>query len=199
MSRLRTPSSAALVLVVATVLLALATRWSVVQRADQWLVDQATRPTRAIEPLHRVLDGWAWLALPSHCYLVAALLVVAKLRWTAWKPLLVMAIGWLVATAAKPLVARPRPLHALDHLSGWSFPSGHAMNMTVAALTVVSAYARGRAIAAVLIALTCLDRVFLGVHFPTDVIGGVLLGAAVVLAAAPAWAPPRRRPDQTRA
>ncbi|MFJ6196094.1 phosphatase PAP2 family protein [Micromonospora sp. NPDC092111] len=110
-----------------------------------------------------------------------------------------MAVGGLLGALLKLLVGRSRPdlLDPVARAAGFSFPSGHALNATLAAgvlLVVFLPYTRGRPTAsgalwtaAVLLAvLTGLSRVALGVHWISDVLGGWLLGVAVVAATAAA-------------
>ncbi|MBT2420791.1 phosphatase PAP2 family protein [Streptomyces sp. ISL-22] len=100
------------------------------------------------------------------------------------------------------LTARPRPPRAewATHASGWSFPSGHATTATLTAgLLVVAVLARGpRGKALLALAACCwgalvgLTRVYLGVHWFTDVLGGWLFGVGwlgLCLAAVARWAP----------
>ena len=97
--------------------------------------------------------------------------------------------GGLLNAAVKALVDRARPvLHdPVATAPGLSFPSGHAQGATVAAgvlllvfLPALHGGARQLAIAAAVawIALIAFSRVALGVHFVTDVLGGIVLGAA---------------------
>jgi undecaprenyl-diphosphatase len=108
------------------------------------------------------------------------------------------AILLLVSTAGGVLLnnllkfgfGRPRPdiIPWATTATFYSFPSGHAMSATVVYSTV--AYLAGRlqrthiarlavAIVAILvIAIICLSRLYLGVHYPSDVIAGVIVGLA---------------------
>ena len=105
----------------------------------------------------------------------------------------------LLATGLKPLVGRPRPFERLTDADpllgatvGSSFPSGHAATSFAGAL--ILAYLTRRAVPA-LVALPLLvsfSRVYVGVHYPLDVVGGAALGAAVALALALALRSPRR-------
>jgi undecaprenyl-diphosphatase len=85
---------------------------------------------------------------------------------------------------------RPRPQVFTwgQHVVSSSFPSGHAMSATVVYITIAYLAARlqrthaGRALtiltALVLILAICVSRLYLGVHYPSDVLAGVLVGLA---------------------
>ena len=93
---------------------------------------------------------------------------------------------------AKSAIDRTRPVlpEPVAHAGGYSFPSGHAQNATVAAgvlLIVFLPALRGRRRTAALLAavvwvsLVCFSRVGLGVHFVSDVVAGVIVGVAWVV------------------
>jgi hypothetical protein len=116
--------------------------------------------------------------------------------------------GWL-NQALKQALAQPRPMDLavginLVEQSGYGLPSGHAQGAVVLwGLLALLAVRRGAgrwvwAPAALLSLSIGLSRVYLGVHFPTDVLAGWALGAVVLAAAAwvlgrlpawPAWLP----------
>ncbi|WP_460466811.1 phosphatase PAP2 family protein [Calidifontibacter terrae] len=176
----------ALLLVAGLLALAVRLQFQPLLSADNGVVDAATGLTRRSHLLRRLADDWQWLSLPSHLYVFAAVACFVKRGRLAGEPIAVMLIGWLLLNLAKPLVGRPRPVQALDALGGFSFPSGHAGSSAVVATTLIFVFG-GRSVArplaaalAIVTLLTGLDRVLLGVHYPSDVIAGWCFGAGVV-------------------
>ena len=122
-----------------------------------------------------------------------ALLVVPFLYWSLNKALAVRAAflylgSAYVNTALKALFAVPRPsatsVRVLESVEGYSFPSGHAQTATTV-WGYLATQIRQRwfqAVAVVLIILVGLSRVYLAVHFPTDVLAGWLIGAVLLWA-----------------
>lgn len=121
---------------------------------------------------------------------VIGFLLVTRRPGPALYALLSVAGGTVVSQLLKSLYDRPRPdlVAHLDTIHTASFPSGHAMMSTVAYLTlaalivriVVSRAARAYVlVVAVLVSLAVgVSRVYLGVHWPSDVAAGWALGVA---------------------
>jgi membrane-associated phospholipid phosphatase len=118
--------------------------------------------------------------------------------------------GQLLRYAVMAMVARPRPPRADwdTHASGWAFPSGHTTTAALTAGLLVLAVCvrgpRGRTPLVLAIgtwgALVGLTRVYLGVHWLTDVVGGWLFALGwlgVSLGAVTWWLPDRWAPDTT--
>lgn len=98
--------------------------------------------------------------------------------------------GW-VEDALKAAVARERPCRAIENIrlilpcpKSFSMPSGHAISSFAFALPLFHLsrgyiVTWGRFYPLVLAALIAFSRLYLGVHYPTDVLAGSLLGAAI--------------------
>jgi undecaprenyl-diphosphatase len=122
--------------------------------------------------------------------LVVAVVLAVAGRWflAAWLAGLV-AIEAVAAPAAKLVLARPRPAWAdpITSVGSTSFPSGHAAAAATAATAavLVARHLGGGRVAQLLLlvlavpaaVLVAASRVFLGVHYLSDVVGGALLGA----------------------
>jgi undecaprenyl-diphosphatase len=121
--------------------------------------------------------GLVWIALGL------ALAVVRRRPPILLAVLVADAGGELLSDVGKALVARHRPFeHQLGPRSSThSFPSGHAAT-SFACATVLSYYAPGlRVPLFVLAALIGLSRVYNGMHYPTDVLAGAVLGVLIAL------------------
>ena len=164
-----------------------------VAHRSPWIDDLALSVSRlgawpVVYPVGALL---AWIASRRSRTLAAVIVVVVATR---------PAFEWLL----KDLVARPRPTGArLVNGTGFSFPSGHVL---AAAATwaflppVVALYARRRAvwwaavgIAGAIVGLVAWSRVWLGVHWTSDVVASLAI-AFLALSAAEAWISRERAP-----
>jgi undecaprenyl-diphosphatase len=120
--------------------------------------------------------------------IVTGFLVLETRYRTAIVILITSASGELLNSTMKHAFNRPRPT-IVPHLRmvySTSFPSGHAMESAIVYLTLGAILMRAAdrrstkiyilAIAILLTTLAGVSRVFLGVHYPTDVIGGWIIG-----------------------
>ena len=119
------------------------------------------------------------------------LLLFRKTRKAGLCSLLAIGVGaLLVNVLLKPLVARPRPYtaggeflwvweRAGKHLEKeFSFPSGHtAASFAFAVAFAMTAPKKYSVPALVLACLISLSRLYVGVHYPTDILGGIVIGA----------------------
>jgi len=136
---------------------------------------------------------------------VILLIVFWRYRWKglAAIPFVAIAVGFNDGFCGKILKAyfeRARPplvgIEAIvraPHYGGYSFPSNHASNMFCLAVFVGIYFPRARGIFLTIAALTAYSRVYCGVHFPSDVIAGALIGSFVGWGAAQALKPLWRR------
>lgn len=87
-----------------------------------------------------------------------------------------------VNAVLKNVVQRPRPFHVdtsvipLIFPSGYSFPSGHTASAFAAATAIFLYRKKAGIVAFVLAAIIAFTRMYLFVHYPTDIIGGIVVG-----------------------
>ena len=133
------------------------------------------------------------------CFAVTLFLLLARRLRTALFLVAATAGGMALGSLLKQLYARPRPNvvpHLVDVTSS-SFPSGHATDSAIVYLTLAALLARNvqqRGVRAYIIGFAILltlligvSRVYLGVHYPSDVVGGWTIGAAWALACSIAY------------
>jgi len=169
------------------------------QAFDRWVLLALRNPGDPADPI-----GPAWLeivyrditslggaaVLTLMTAIVVGFLIVDKKRSAALFVLASVAGGTVLSTILKLAFARPRP-DVVPHLvavSSASFPSGHAMLSAVVYLTLGALLSRVEgplrlkvyilSVAIVLTLLIGISRIYLGVHWPTDVLAGWCAGAA---------------------
>ncbi len=161
---------------------------TVTLRVHTWVTPDRTTFMRAVTAL-----GASWFA---------AIICGGVVLWCFWQRRFrtvaalagVFLFAKLLEVGFKSSFARPRPTivpHLVD-AGGYSFPSGHAITATITwglLAAVLTCHLRGRlrmappVVAAVVIAAVGFSRIYLGVHYLTDVIAGTLLAAACLVPA----------------
>jgi undecaprenyl-diphosphatase len=168
---------------------------------DELRLDRALQNDTRTGWLNTVMLGVSNIVSP-----VGGLVILAL--WCGWlllrrhRPVaavstfLVVAVGWNSAEIAKVIVARHRPpaVYSLDPETGSnSFPSGHVA-FTVSAVIAAYFLARGtrwqRPTAlggAAAVALIAFSRLYIGAHYPVDVLGSVLVSSSAIICLTGIW------------
>jgi undecaprenyl-diphosphatase len=170
------------------------------------VLTQAVRDPGLVAPLGVLrqvteLGSTAAMTILAIALLVAELL--ARRPWAGIAAAATIGLASLGNELAKGLIERTRPdlIQPIVAERGYSFPSGHAalsmVGYGIAAVLVARSGApdgikvAAAVVAGCLVALIGISRVYLGAHFPTDVVAGWLAGGAVVLLFA--WLSPESR------
>ena len=133
--------------------------------------------------------------------IVAALLLVLRMRRDAGAVVTAMILGVLASETIKAVVLRTRPWDALYPTHGTSYPSGHSMGAAALAVSILLAVAGServsdralawtRVAAATWILTMMWSRAALHAHWLSDTIAGAVLGAAVAVLARRLWIRP---------
>lgn len=161
-----------------------------------------------LDPIMKALSGrFFWIPL----YVLMAVMLIRQYGWKRGF-ICIAAIGMAVGMVDiishevfKPMVHRLRPanldnplsaqIHIVDGIRGgrYGFPSNHAANCSCLASFLI-VYLRKRWVAWLLIAfvaLNCYSRMYLGVHYPLDILAGLVYGTSIGLGTA--WAVSRSR------
>ena len=128
--------------------------------------------------------GLLWIALGL------ALLIPERTRRGGFDMLICLALAYIINDLLiKELVARARPYDTIEGLqilvsplSSYSFPSGHANSSFASALALTLAFGKKGAWAYLPAALIAFSRCYVGVHYPSDVFAGMLVGTLVAFA-----------------
>ncbi|MEV0698795.1 phosphatase PAP2 family protein [Saccharopolyspora sp. NPDC050389] len=153
---------------------------------------------RTIAEWGTATPGWVHvLALFGTQALLAAFAVLTLLAWwrvdrrlpVLFAPLLAAGAAWLFSELIKNIVQQDRPCRAMAipggtikncaEVSAWSLPSSHSAAAAAFAVALSMLWRRITAIVVLLALIEGFSRVFIGVHYPHDVLAGFLLGAAL--------------------
>ena len=149
---------------------------------------------RTGQPVTRV-TFWITDVAGTHLVLwvtvIAVVLLAALRHWRGAAALaIVVPATQGVVDLLKAAIERPRPDHALVEAAGSSFPSAHSATAVALYATLGLIAARGLhgpirvaavSLAALLVLAVGMSRIYLGAHYPTDVLAGWLTGATLVV------------------
>jgi len=193
-----TRATVALALCSVLLLVLVAAEWHPLISADDDIADTTHRwavDEPGLTHAFRILSDWVWdpWTMRVLCGIAVIWLVWRRnARWTAVWLVATCALGTLLQQALKAAVGRERPVwpDPVDSAHFAAYPSGHALTATVVCgllLWLLHRYDSGRALWRTALTLTVvsvvgvgLTRIWLGVHWPSDVLGGWLLGAMLV-------------------
>lgn len=141
--------------------------------------------------LDKFMIGVTYLGSGGILWIIIALLLILNKKYRTWGFVVAASlIGCLLIgnLTLKPLIARVRPYDVtgfeallIEKLSDYSFPSGHTQ-ASFAAATVLFVMNKKWGIAALIMAaLISFSRLYLYVHFPTDVFAGFVIGVVIAL------------------
>lgn len=155
---------------------------------------------RASPTLDGVFKGFTFLGNEEFYLLLMPLVYWSIDRVVGMRLIVLLLFSNLVNTSAKLLADQPRPFEidprvkAITQETSGGFPSGHTQN-TVALWGYLSFVVRRPwmwVLTAVLVVMVPLSRLYLGVHFPTDVLGGYVIGGIVLWLFVRYWVPLER-------
>jgi undecaprenyl-diphosphatase len=147
---------------------------------DRWLLSLLNQRL-ACPLLDATMVGLTLTAMPALA-LLPFLLLARRRRREGWAMLAVLVLSLALTLGVQFLLLRPRPVGTrlvLPMPTFPSFPSGHASAAFGCATLAGLIWRRVRGPALLGAALVSLSRIYLGVHYPGDVLGGAILGAGV--------------------
>lgn len=129
--------------------------------------------------------GIIWIAI------AIILLFIKKTRKCGILMLISMALGLVIGNVLlKNSIQRPRPcwidtriLLLIPNPTDYSFPSGHTLASFEAAIMILLHNKKYGIVALIAAILISFSRIYLFVHFPTDILGGAIIGTAISIAA----------------
>ncbi|MBF0709646.1 MULTISPECIES: phosphatase PAP2 family protein [unclassified Gemella] len=150
--------------------------------------------TKFFSTITHLGDAWLFVILMT-ALVIWIIKRKSNLKLAAWLGFSAILGAWLMNKFIKEYFMRPRPfvsgyIENLTSASGYSFPSGHSMGSIICYILIAyifSLYSRSKFInilvyvgLIILSAIIAISRVYLGVHYPTDIIAGFTFGIFIV-------------------
>jgi undecaprenyl-diphosphatase len=145
-------------------------------------------------PLALTFPFFSWLGGPGGLYMQAVVIIlVLLLNRRAWRLALAALAGGLWYPIIVNLVHRPRPiasqiLRVTEHPGSTSYPTGHVIFIMISVGILMMcighrylprwAWPIGWAVVAAIVLTVGLNRIYVGAHWPSDVLGGILIATA---------------------
>ena len=142
-------------------------------------------------PLVQVFTALDWVeGTKQQLVAVAGILLVAAVNWRAVPLMLFGAASGVIYTITATLIDRPRPsdelVHVIRHTGASSYPSGHVAFFCWFLILLILCLLAGRVprmwvtvawiAAAAILLLVAIGRIYIGEHWPSDILGGLFLG-----------------------
>ena len=169
--------------------------------SDTWLIQADYSAFLQINNLHyysSFSQFMIWITMYGRevVWSMAIILLFTLGGWTGKKTAIVMTLAMMVLIPighlAKEIVVRPRPIIPKSYFilaadSEYSFPSGHATIVSAGAVSTLALFRDSYKKLIISLALSleaalvCFSRVYVGGHYPLDILGGILLGIGIAL------------------
>lgn len=157
-----------------------------------WTILHWIRNTLVCPAMDLLMPKITLLGNGGAVWILAAGVLLATKKYRKYGAFLLagLAVGVLVGNLTlKPLIARPRPCWLdpsvqllIENPTDYSFPSGHTLSSVIGATVLTKANRKFGLLAIPLAAFIAFSRLYLYVHFPTDILGAAVLGVTIGLA-----------------
>jgi undecaprenyl-diphosphatase len=142
-------------------------------------------------PLVQVFTFLDWIeGVRQQALALAGIAVIAAVNWRSVPMVVVAALSGAIYSVTAMVIQRPRPseelVHVIRHTGSSSYPSGHVAFFSWFLVMLIVCIALGRlpkaavtilwVVAALILLTVCIGRIYLGEHWPSDIVGGLALG-----------------------